>query len=300
MQKTDQGFSLVEILFVIAILSVLASLGISLLQQKNQQLKVEKTALQMQQILQAGMAFKADSTEQKWPNCREPSTEKPTPGFEKYLPTGLSGNPWGYTYSCGKNGDKETFIVKVQVPNDNIATQIAALLPNAFKDTSTVPLSVSTEVSGTSGGMSSDKISFRDIGVINIEDSTAATGGKFDPNTGVYTHSSISVDCPPNMHRHLLFLPYDLQTGDDASERVSRTIKILKYEDGCKDNTGICTPQVTFYAEAQNPEKKGRYDKIPSAATSVFNVDRAEWPSYIYPGHLYLKYISYCTRNVEL
>lgn len=288
MRKTyRQGFTLIEILFVIAILSVIASLGISVLQQRAQQLKVERTALQMQQILQAGMAFKADSSKSEWPVCGDPDSDF----SKKYLPTGLTGNPWGYPYECYKNGDKTTFIVKVKVPNDKIVDQIKALLPNAGAIAPpTTPPTVFTEVSGTGGGTTTEKTVFRDVGYLEISN---AEFGTVAPNIGVYTKlTPIVFDtvCPSNMEGHLLFLPKDLVAGDYMNSPAQNGIKQLKYDDGCSTTTAgdvSCSPRITFTANHYHSQGSGSVSLEVATNQYLGGVS----------GHLYLNYISYCKRK---
>lgn len=295
-----QGFTLIEILFVIAILSVLASLGISVLQQRAQQLKVERTALQMQQILQAGMAFKADAADQKWPECGP--TPPKSPNFDKYMPTGLSLNPWGYTYFCGKPEGKEVFQVKVQVPgsatNTKIADQIIALLPNAGKDVTTDPTKayVFTEVSGTGGGgTTTEKIVFKDVGSITICDSSdGSCGADRFTTAGVYTYrGTIPISCPSGMTGHLLFLPQSLAAGVDWYT-TARVIRQLQYDEGCPIpavQSPRCTPTITFTAVEQGKPSP----TLPLAATSAHH--DTDYEGYTSPGRLTVQYLSYCIKT---
>lgn len=280
------GFTLIEILFVIAILSVIASLGISVLQQRAQQAKIERTALQMQQLLQAGMAYKSDSVKQEWPTC----DPQQTPDFDKYRPTGLMGNPWGYSYTCGKNDPKVTFIVKVKVPTEKIADQIIALLPNAGKDTTTDPKKayVFTEVSGA-GGAAAESIIFKEFFKdITIGDFTGADTYRFDQK-GVFKFPyTVPISCPKGMNGHLLFFPLEMTTGDYFFTG-SHAIKTLEYDDGCGESASPnCTPIVTF--QSRNYTEPVETIRATSALNSKL------MPSYTHVGKLVLRYVSYCVK----
>ena len=147
------GFTLIELLFVIAIIGVLASIGMTLSKQQAQKTKIEKTALQIQQILQAGQSYYADN------KCLpdDNSVAAPVnpilsgctnitnpPAFSNYLPIGSTNasgfpiGPWGNVYKWGTTADKSKFRVcteatgPVGLLTSAIANRIAGLLPNAL------------------------------------------------------------------------------------------------------------------------------------------------------------------------
>lgn len=297
MYKTNiKGFTLIEILFVIAILSVLASLGLSVLQQRAQQLKVERTALQMQQILQAGMSYKSDKS--AWP------TSITQTDFVPYLPVNSSSNPWGYAYSCGKAANREVFQVKVQVPgsasNTKIADQIVALLPNAEKDVTTDPTKVYvlTEVSGTGSGTTDDKMVFKDISpIITVYDSTdSAHSPRFNGN-GVYTtEKNISITCSPGMKGYLLFLTKQIYPGEDYSTGT-RNIRNLEYVYDCEYSPGgtvaSCGITVTFQAAES-------FSGSTSPTIKPATLNRPPAPTkgggYTGTGYLSFQYMTYCKK----
>lgn len=152
------GFTLIELLFVIAIASVLVSLGLTMVKQRGQQAKVEKTALQMQQLMQAGMAYYVDN--HCWP-VSPPGTptgcSTPTPpSFDGYIPINGKINSWGYTYSWSPQTNGR-FEVRVNTPdpstadptatNNPIARRIAGMLPNAAFGINTVVIAGSCTTS---------------------------------------------------------------------------------------------------------------------------------------------------------
>jgi prepilin-type N-terminal cleavage/methylation domain-containing protein len=136
------GFTLIELLLVVAIASILVSLGLSMMKQRSQEAKIEKTVLQIQQLLQAGMAYYIDNG--CWPGwagtfyATECTLNSSPPPFSQYIPAAITVNPWGKPYRYGMPYDPmpasnrmNIFQVLVDTPNENIAKRIAELLPNA-------------------------------------------------------------------------------------------------------------------------------------------------------------------------
>ena len=152
------GFTLIELLFVIAIIGVLVTLGMTMTKEQAQKTKIEKTALQMQQILQAGQSYYADNkclpddnsvdapVNPKISGC---NTDTP-PAFSSYLPIGITVSsadlhplgPWNNEYMWGTTADKSKFRVcttakdatsEYQIKfNQSVANRVASLLPNAL------------------------------------------------------------------------------------------------------------------------------------------------------------------------
>jgi len=292
MNKTNiKGFTLIEILFVIAILSVLASLGLSVLQQRAQQLKVERAALQMQQILQAGMAFKADDAGGAWPiSCTQDT-------FIKYLSVNSTGNPWGNTTTCGPVTGTPKFQVKTQVPTEKIADQIIALLPNAGKDITSSPpnVFVYTEVSGTSGGRgTTGNIIFNDIVTKTIPNAffSQGTGSNFGRYPGVGSESIPQFSCPSGMQGEVLFLTKQIYTGDDHNFSGTRNIRNLEYHYNCSYNEDKTKATCNFYVFFQAAEN-GDYPTIVPATSY-----RSEGDSkYTNAGQLIFQYMTYCKKT---
>jgi prepilin-type N-terminal cleavage/methylation domain-containing protein len=141
-KEGKSGFTLIEILFVIAILGVIFAIGLAMTQKHTEQFKVEKTALQIQQLLQAAAAYYVDNA--CWPNAPECKTSgmNVVPDFNQYIPVNGTKDPWGNIYTFTEVGDHhEKFQVSdnlLYLPDDAIrqaiATRVAALLPNASGD----------------------------------------------------------------------------------------------------------------------------------------------------------------------
>lgn len=135
-QKKLTAFTLIEVLLVLALSAAVAVGALSLYRKRTVQIKIEKTALQFQQWLQAGQLFYVQN--HHWPADTEMSRL-----LQWYLPTHSEKNPWGYPYEIEavvvdeEETNQNVFRVITTVPGDvfyrpsMVAQRIAALLPNA-------------------------------------------------------------------------------------------------------------------------------------------------------------------------
>lgn len=86
----NKGVTLIEVLLVLVIASSILLMIISYSNQKLNQLRMDRTVMQMQQILNAGLAYYVNTG--KWPESTDLSDLQPA-----YLPTTFK-NTWGGTY----------------------------------------------------------------------------------------------------------------------------------------------------------------------------------------------------------
>lgn len=139
-QQKTKGFTLIEILLVLVIVGVLLYMAVGYFQQKSIQARVEKTSLQMQQVLNAGLAYYV--TNGFWPDGGgDDSIEclQSKGGDDKckipYLIDPFK-NPWGNQYKINSSDKSGLFYTYTKVEAGNmsaaIATMIAGKLPMAY------------------------------------------------------------------------------------------------------------------------------------------------------------------------
>jgi type II secretory pathway pseudopilin PulG len=123
--KKQCGFTIIELLFLIAIFSVVITIGVSCFSKNAEKIKIQKMAAQMQTITQAGVAYYADNG--FWPTGNTSSNNE---FYTKYLGSAIVNNPWGRIYSFSGE-QNNNFKVSSELPEIANAQQVAALLPNA-------------------------------------------------------------------------------------------------------------------------------------------------------------------------
>ncbi len=143
--KQHNGYTLIELLLVIAVLSVMASLAILTVRKNTDNRRIDQAALEMQHVLEAALAYRVD--QDSWPpanntlanGCTASSTVDTF--INTYLPNGTYTSNYGahFCWSSKTPGDKgPLFWVALKMPfsdatrNYQTATQIAARLPNAL------------------------------------------------------------------------------------------------------------------------------------------------------------------------
>jgi prepilin-type N-terminal cleavage/methylation domain-containing protein len=133
MNNLPQGFTLLELLLVLTLLTALTVSGLGMYEIKLRNFKVDKTALQMQQWLQAGLSFYLDC--QQWPTDSQVDqniipammgesayTQEECPALVNqkriYMPKGSDKNgPWTYTYSNGTLFENSYDIAPIKNPD---------------------------------------------------------------------------------------------------------------------------------------------------------------------------------------
>lgn len=140
------GFTLLEILLVVVIITSVVFLVLGFAQQKTDEIKRDRAVAQIQMILQAGMAYYVNKG--TWPvaTCGV-AVDLTTLQTAGYLPTSLTTNPWGsaYTVNCDTTTPTgQTFSVITNAFNATQATILAGRLPLAAATgtqvTATVPI----------------------------------------------------------------------------------------------------------------------------------------------------------------
>ncbi len=169
-KKTQQGFTLLEVMLAIVVISTLAVFSIGMFQQQAVNAQVDKTALQMQQWLEAAKAYYVDNN--AWPDgtkydgsagtasCTEQIDVDPTAFLlegkcgplaknnKVYIQSGISieNNAWNDAFkllppSQQANSNSSMFEVVSPIPASiknayYLAQRVAGHLPNATVDNS--------------------------------------------------------------------------------------------------------------------------------------------------------------------
>lgn len=129
-----KGFTLVETLLVLVIISAVLYMGLNYFQQKSFQMRLDRTTLQMQQILNAGLSYYVANN--RWP-VTTPGvainlTTTPANLLQSngYLPAGVTiANPWGgANYFIYTDANSRLFTVYT-----SITTGATGLAPSAAR-----------------------------------------------------------------------------------------------------------------------------------------------------------------------
>ncbi len=137
----QKAFTLIELLLVIAIISILAAVGILSYRRYFQVNRIDKVAIGMQHVLEAAMAFYVDKNE--WPAQHRCENQDPDQQdfIDNYLPNANYKSYFGtdYCWQAAGNADPapRLFWVALKIPGEQtdrltIAKRIAARLPNAI------------------------------------------------------------------------------------------------------------------------------------------------------------------------
>lgn len=274
------GYSLLELMLVIAILAMLATFGLSAYQQKMQNFRIEKTALQMQQWLEASLTYYAKNN--VWPGAGSlaGTTELIQDG---YLPPGSDQqNPFCTTGSAcyivepdptaGSQQVRVSAVLNTLANPTQIAQLIANRLPNAIVGSSgsQVWAYAAPVMVGPGGGGT--------ITFLNIQ--TITTGTPVDTHTytcpagqQVNTYYSFSQMWGPNTYSGNRYLFSPLGLGVHTISNNKHVVTVYGYGDkpgqactfdgtifssGCTSSTNsqmlamtVCEPIPTPVASSQ-------------------------------------------------
>lgn len=147
--KKQQGFSLLEVMLVLVILVALGTLAISTMRSKMINVRLERTAAQMQQVTQSAVSYFIDN--HMWPSNDLSFTNDgiSTLAQENYLPQAMLDDngqfisSWGAPYETRlSDSEGRNFLVSVDVGNESYASVLRGMLPMAYIDGTTVITSV--------------------------------------------------------------------------------------------------------------------------------------------------------------
>ncbi|HSW70179.1 MAG TPA: type II secretion system protein [Gammaproteobacteria bacterium] len=226
-QKT-KGVTLLEIMLVLAIASSLLVLVLNYTTQKSDELRRDKTVIQMQQILNAGMSFYV--TNSFWPlksavitdtKCGTSTWTDLSALKPYYLPNAFNNNPYGNSYNinCNNSTNGGGFYVYTTANSPANAAIIAGRLPLAYR--TTTPVSSLTPSACTTGNTCTVVVANVNIPGQNLNNARSVNFA------GVYYSGSCvpAPNCPPNMKPDIMVMPASVSgiydppscTGSDPS-----------------------------------------------------------------------------------
>jgi len=141
MRNKQQGVTLIEILLVLVVVSMMIWAGVNYMQQRTLQTRTDKTATQMQQILNASLAYYL-ANQSAWPPSLK-CLQGQSGCAAAYLPPSLT-TPFATTYTVTSN--PRLFFVSLPVTSAT-ASGSAAGVANTIAGL--LPLSYTTSVNGT-------------------------------------------------------------------------------------------------------------------------------------------------------
>ncbi len=209
LQKKVKGFTLLEIMLVLAIASSLFVLLMNYSTQKAAELRRDKTVLQVQQILNAGMSFYLNKG--YWPlvgatisstGCGAATWTDTSVLRPNYIPTNLINNSYAKQYyvTCSTAANGGNFYVAFQVDTAANASIIAGKLPLAYTSSVSLPGAGAPPVAAASGTTV--------IASVNIPGQNLNNARSIN-FAGVYYSGSCvpAPNCPPNMKPSILVMP---------------------------------------------------------------------------------------------
>lgn len=136
-RKKVIGFTLIEMLLVLVIVSVIIYASVGYVQQRALQMRMDRTSTQMQQILNAGLSYYV--MQQKWPGGAPNTATDLTALQPAYLPATLTKSPFGQDYKIVNNGTQFFVYTSINVVSSSAAfgeaNVIAGTLPLAYTST---------------------------------------------------------------------------------------------------------------------------------------------------------------------
>lgn len=207
-----KGVTLLEVLLVLAISSSLLVLMLNYTTQKSNELRRDKTVLQVQQILNAGMSFYVSNS--FWPVGGNDISNSGCGNWttidvlktNSYIPSTLNNNPYGVPYgvTCNTVPNGGGFFVLAVINTAANAEIIAGRLPLAYRTTQ--------PVANLSTGLPTPCTSGTDCRVVianvNIPGQNLNNARSVNFASVYYSGSCVPApNCPPNMSPDILVFP---------------------------------------------------------------------------------------------
>ena len=244
MKTKLQGFTLIEILLVMVVVSSLIYMGIGYLQQRTEYTRIDRTALQMQQLLNGALSYYVANGQ--WPAnfaCLQ-GTGGAACTVQYVTPT-LTNSPFNTTY-CGSTFGTPNFYFATQISAGSLATAqadaniLAGRLPLAYV-TSTNPCTAVTPpppsactggavVSGVSSNPNCYVVSMVNIPGQNLNNASAITFAGLYHNGGCIPVPTCPVDASgKTMTPEVFIVPVSVSGVNDVGTNNSNVYPISSF-----------------------------------------------------------------------
>lgn len=233
---SEKGYSLVELLLVLVVVSMILFMGLNYTVKKAEQDRIDRTVTQMQQILNAALAYYVANN--AWPTSLAAMT--PT-----YLPTNIR-SPWGGTaYSVANTRDMFYVYVPVVTVTAGrataIANSIAGLLPLSYTSRNAAsPPSNTPCVNATT--------TCRVVAAVNVPGQNLSMAGSVN-YAGLYHHGGCvpKIACPADatgtpMVPQIMVVPVSVSGVNYAGSNVYPISSFTAY---ATDNNSLTPPLCT-------------------------------------------------------
>lgn len=265
-----RGFTLIEMLLVLTIISMVIYLGIGYIQQKSTSMRIDRASIQMQQILNAGLTYYIANG--KWPDLS--STGYQLTGTNdlqpNYFPSGTVANPFGggnYYVMQGQgttSGSITTpppyLYVITRIPGSAssgtavaIANTLAGRLPLAYTSTTAPtgagvpPPNDNSCVGGTTNPSECYVVSMVNIPGQNLNNASAVNYAGVYHNGGCVPVPTCPVDADGNtMTPQIMVVPVAVSGSNDSqSTNVYPISSFTAYAMVTTDGAGNAAPNAT-------------------------------------------------------
>jgi prepilin-type N-terminal cleavage/methylation domain-containing protein len=235
LKSTQSGFTLMEMLLVMVIVSVIVVMGINYTTQKTEELRRDRAALQYQQILNAALAYYISTNASAWPTIAILKTNG-------YLPNLTLNNPWGNAYLTATVNNM--FYVYSRVPSGTAsllsqANILAGRLPFAFATTSSPPATGSLCAAGSAACYVAAGVTIPGQNLNNARSINFAN---------LYHHGACvpAPICPANMVQEVMAVPVSVAgVNDVGSSSIYAIHSFTAYAYGTYNGGGTNAPLST-------------------------------------------------------
>jgi prepilin-type N-terminal cleavage/methylation domain-containing protein len=189
MQKLRKGFTLIEMMLVLVIISSIISMLANYTVLHSAQIIRDRATVQMQQILNAGLAYYINTG--TWPNYSTSTFTCPSSALTTLVPTYLPTmvNPYmgqtAYKISCSAGG--VLFSVSVGTPSTAEATVLAGMLPMGVATGTSVSASVNVPGQNLNNARSVNQTGiYHNGGCVPVPTCPGATSGTTEMTPSIY------------------------------------------------------------------------------------------------------------------